>query len=473
MILTAKKKILLLCSDPEARITLDLCKLLESTNDLRAILITKHLGPSIAAGMVRGLVHSIRREHPDLVILVLYRKNPKALDEFVSIMRDALVALPTLAVVNWRDPDDLVELLRLTVEEVLIPPIDLVRFLNSARKMLGGENDRTLTKRLKEKLGLGNLIGSSPAFVSELKKIPPAARSDATVLISGETGTGKGLFARAIHYLSGRSEKAFITVNCGAIPLELVENELFGHVRGAFTGAMSSESGLVQEANDGTLFLDEIDCLSPVIQVKLLRLLQEKEYKRLGSAKIESANIRTIAAASSNLEEALEDGRFRGDLFYRLNVIRMHLPPLRDRKEDIPALALHFLRSYSYQFKKEVTNFAPKALSLLLEHDWPGNIRELENTIERSVVFCGNNVMQECDIMMPQHQKKIARRTLKEEKTCIIENFEREYIVCCLRAHRGNISKAASEAGKDRRAFWELMRRYQISAKDFRNQFIG
>src|SRR5207249_2674934 len=215
-----------------------------------------------------------------------------------------------------------------------------------------------VVQHLKEKLGLQQFLGESAAFVNELKKIPAIARHGASVLISGETGTGKEMFARAVHYLSPRSGKPFVAVNCGAIPVELMENELFGHATGAFTGASSTTAGLVREADGGTLFLDEIDALPLPAQVKLLRFLQEQEYRPLGSAKVCKSDVRIITASNADFAEALRLGRFRQDLYYRLAVIPLSLPPLRERIGDVPLLARHFLEKYSAAFDKPVRHIA-------------------------------------------------------------------------------------------------------------------
>ncbi|HKN81891.1 MAG TPA: sigma-54 dependent transcriptional regulator, partial [Pyrinomonadaceae bacterium] len=214
---------------------------------------------------------------------------------------------------------------------------------------------------LTEKLGLQQLIGASSAFVAETSKIPVVARSEISVLISGETGTGKEMVGRAIHYLSPRAGKPFIPVNCGAIPVELLENELFGHERGAFTGAQASRDGLIKEAEQGTLFLDEVDCLPLLAQVKLLRFLQEKEYRPLGSTKVVKGDVRIIAASNANLEQAVAAGTLRRDLYYRLNVVPIVLPPLRDRSADILLLARHFLAVYAARLNSPATDFSPEA----------------------------------------------------------------------------------------------------------------
>jgi DNA-binding NtrC family response regulator len=322
---------------------------------------------------------------------------------------------------------------------------------------------------MKEKLGLKRLVGESPVFLGEINKIPVVANGDASVLISGETGTGKELCARAIHYLSRRSGKAFIAVNCGAIPVELLENELFGHAKGAFTGAGSSQDGLFREADGGTLFLDEIDCLPLAAQVKLLRFLQDKEYKMLGSTKICRADARIIAATNIDLENAAREGKFRSDLFYRLNVVPVALPPLRGRREDIPLLARHFLEKYAFEYEKDVFDFTAEAIRILLLHNWPGNVRELENVVERAVIFAMQKDIQYDEIVLSRSEPLWQQApSFKEAKAVAVKEFETKYIHELLLAHCGNISKAAKAAQKNRRAFWELIRRHKIDVQNFR-----
>jgi transcriptional regulator with PAS, ATPase and Fis domain len=326
----------------------------------------------------------------------------------------------------------------------------------------------TLSSMLKEKLGLRQLVGESPAFLEEIRKIPIVTKCDATILISGETGTGKELCARAIHYLSPRASKPFVPVNCMAIPMALLENELFGHVRGAFTGASTQQQGLIHEANGGTLFLDEIDCLPLKLQIKFLRFLQEKEYRQLGSPKMHQADVRIITATNINLEDAVRKGKFRQDLYYRLNLIPISLPPLRERREDISLLSHHFLVKYSDEFNKQVTGFSPDAIQKLLIYNWPGNVRELENVIERAIIFSEQPSIRSADIELPHQKASKCIESFKVAKARIIAQFEKSYIIGLLLTHQGNISKAAQTAQKNRRAFWQLIRKHQIDVQSFK-----
>jgi len=337
-----------------------------------------------------------------------------------------------------------------------------------ARPTQESPEPETLLESLRVKLGLRQLIGQSPAFLAAKSKIALVAQYNVSVLILGETGTGKELFARAIHYLSPRARQPFVPVNCGAIPLDLIENELFGHDRGAFTGASAATHGLIHEANGGTIFLDEIDCLPPLAQVKLLRFLQEKEYRPLGSAKTRHADVRVISATNMDVEAAVQDGKLRQDLYHRLNIIPLVLPRLIDRREDIPLLACHFLTKYADEFKKTVTAFSPEAIQRLIGYEWPGNVRELEHVIERAVVLSQHTVIDAADLLLQPVEATSSRLSFRQAKAEAVAQFEQTYIRALLAAYQGNITHAAHAAGKNRRAFWHLIRKYRISPALFK-----
>jgi DNA-binding NtrC family response regulator len=330
------------------------------------------------------------------------------------------------------------------------------------------DRDEVLTKKLKEKIGLRQLVGESPVFTEVIKKIPLVAKCDATVLISGETGTGKELCARAIHYLGPRVRCPFVPVNCGAFPLELIENELFGHVKSAFTGASSTQLGLIKEADGGTLFLDDINSLPLSAQAKFLRFLQEKEYRPLGSTKVRYADVRVIAAANINLDKAVREGKLRQDLYYRLNIIPLMLPTLKDRQGDIPLLAQHFLKKCAEKLDKTVTEFAPHAMQKLQLYNWPGNVRELESVVERAVLFSEQPVIRDVDIVSQNNKGTACQESFNEAKSKVITQFEIDYIQTLLRINKGNITKAAQVAQKNRRAFWQLIRKHQIDVQTFK-----
>ena len=289
---------------------------------------------------------------------------------------------PLLVTTTHPDAFDVFPLLEAGAADFLLPPLRasdvLPRLMRQARVSPGAS---AFVERLKQDIGLKQIIGESPEFLEKIRCVPRFARCDATVLISGESGTGKELFARAIHYLSSRADRPFVPVNCGALPENLLESEIFGHKRGAFTGAACDRAGLIRQAEGGTLFLDEIDCLMPQAQVKLLRFLQDGEYRSVGSEQIRHANIRVIAAANADFTQLLRSGKFREDLFYRLSVLTLTLPPLRECPGDILLLTRDFLEKQA-----AITNTRPKYISLaalnrLIVHPWPGNVRELQNVL--------------------------------------------------------------------------------------------
>ncbi|WP_341892306.1 sigma-54 dependent transcriptional regulator [Variovorax sp. YR752] len=314
-----------------------------------------------------------------------------------------------------------------------------------------------------------NLIGGSPAFVAQIERLNRYAKCDATVLILGETGTGKEIFARALHYTSARAADPWVAINCGAIPHDLVEDELFGHVRGAYTTAHAQRNGLVKEAEGGSLFLDDVDCLPLPAQAKLLRFLQEREFRPVGSNALLHADVRVIAASNRDLGRLAERGEFRQDLFFRLNVLPLALPPLRERLEDIATLSQHFVRHFAREFKCPVDGLTPRALNRLLAYDWPGNVRELQHVIERATVLARQTRLDADDLDCGRPDAALLDGSFRSLKARVVEDFERGYIAQLLGANEGNVTHAALAAGKNRRAFFELMRKYRIASDDFRS----
>ncbi len=355
------------------------------------------------------------------------------------------------------------------VEELCLIPFEAAEFGLRLRRLLQASPPKPEPelRALKERLGLQSLIGESQDFARVVQRLPLLAKSDATLLIRGETGTGKEVIARALHYLSPRSRGPFVPVNCGAIPSDLVENELFGHESGAFTNAISRRQGLVRDAEGGTLFLDEVDSLPLAAQVKVLRLLQEREYRPLGGRRVVQADTRILASSNAPLEEQLESGRFRRDLYYRLNVLAVDLPPLRERGLDALLLAEHFLKSLASRYNRPKLRLTPLARRHLLHRTWPGNVRELENAIERAVVLCRDDAVSADSLQEGRDGNNQKHLDFRQAKAEVIERFERDYIKRLLTLHGGNISHAARTAGKNRRAFFELIRKYQIRPGSF------
>lgn len=318
-----------------------------------------------------------------------------------------------------------------------------------------------------------NILGNSPEFLQVLDKVYKIAKCDAPVLIDGETGTGKELIARAIHYMSERKDQPFIAANCGAIPDQLIENEFFGHDKGAYTDAQDSSDGIIAQAEDGTLFLDEIETLSPKGQVTLLRFLENLVYRPLGSKSEKIANIRVIAATNENILELVEAGIFRKDLYYRVNIMNILLPPLRDRAGDINLLAEHFIRQYQVQYNQPEKKLHPDTKSALKYHDWPGNVRELENILHREFLLADGIYItineiesktgeRRCNCSDRRLQKMFGQ-PLTKAKNNLINDFEQQYLSSALDRANGNISEAARLAGKERRSFSRLLEKYDLS----------
>jgi two-component system, NtrC family, response regulator GlrR len=313
------------------------------------------------------------------------------------------------------------------------------------------------------------VIGQSAALTNEVEKLKRFAACDAGVLILGETGTGKEVFAQAIHYASARAAKPMVAINCGAVPAELMEAELFGHVKGAYTNAHISRTGLVHEAEHGTLFLDDVDCLTASAQAKLLRFLQEREYRVVGSNTVHHADVRVIAASNRDLAAMARQGQFRQDLFYRLNVLTLSLPPLRERKEDIAVLGEHFLRQFAQRYNRPACRPSPGALLKLLSYDWPGNVRELGHVLERAMLLSSGGSLEASDVDLPvPGAAPSAMESFQAMKARIVQSFERSYIESILGSTGGNVTEAARVAGKNRRALFELIRKHEISPASFR-----
>jgi DNA-binding NtrC family response regulator len=425
------------------------------------------------ATFATGFEQVIERFNPALIFLVVSADAMREAGKLLKSVKKVKPDIPVTVVIDTCEPDDVFELLKGGAADFIISPLKAFEVLPRVWRLLQQPDySRKLTQTLRTDLGLKHLIGQSPVFLHQVEKIPLIARCEANVLIAGETGSGKELYARAIHYCGARADGPFIPVNCGAIPVDLVENELFGHQSGAFTGAATIQTGLIEAASGGTLLLDEIDHLPALAQVKLLRFLQEKEYRPLGSAKVRQADVRIIAASNVNLEEAVARGKLRQDLYYRLNIISLTLPPLRERREDIPLLAQHFLVKYSNEFANEVVEISPDALHLLMLYGWPGNVRELEHAIERAVLMCEGTILRGSDLVLGSTPNGGGQESLQQAKAREIARFEKGYVEALLRFSGGNITRAALAAKKNRRAFWQLIQKYRIDVERFRANVV-
>ncbi len=324
---------------------------------------------------------------------------------------------------------------------------------------------KRLRGMLHEQYDFSNIVARSKPMENILQLVMRIAKTDSTVYIQGESGTGKELIAKAIHLVSDRKENAFVDLNCAALPESLLESELFGYERGAFTGAVRNKEGLFTRADKGTIFLDEIGDMPLSTQAKLLRVLQERRFYPVGGKKSTEVDIRVIVATNKDLQDEIREGNFREDLYYRIHVIPIQLPALRDRKEDIPLLVKHFIRDFSRKMNKEVKDLTPQAMRMLMLQEWPGNVRQLKNTIEYAVAMTQENVITE-DLLAGQQELLTQEEftPLKEAKA----NFEKGYLVHLLELTQGNVSKAAELAGKYRADLYELLRRYDLSPKDFK-----
>ena len=406
-----------------------------------------------------------RREHPSLVLLDLglppapndATEGLAALEQFLAVDR-----LPKVIVMTGNsDRTNALQAVQLGAYDYIHKPIqlDILKvILGRAAYLhcLGQEH-----REIEEKRGVGefeDILGVSSAMQRVFTMIRRVAASDVPVLITGESGTGKGLIARAIHRHSSRNAGPFIAINCGAIPENLLESELFGHEKGAFTGAHVQRKGRIELAQGGTLFLDEVGELSLALQVKLLHVLEEQRIDRIGGREEITVDARVIAATNRDLGKAIEDGGFREDLFYRLQVITICVPPLRDRREDIRVLAQAMLHEFGRQFKKHVTGFNRHALNALEEYEWPGNVRELENRIKRAVVMAEGPRLTPDDLELSSAALQCEHWTLKEFR----ETLEKDVIQQELAKHHGNVTKTAAKLGISRPTLHELLNRYQI-----------
>jgi two-component system response regulator GlrR len=324
---------------------------------------------------------------------------------------------------------------------------------------------RRLEESLKEKYDFKKIVARSEKMLRIFELVSHVAGTNSTIYISGESGTGKELIAKAIHFASERKDKPFVAINCAAIPETLLESELFGYEKGAFTSAIRSYSGLFAQAHQGTIFLDEIGDMPLSIQAKLLRVLQERRFYPIGSGKPMHVDVRVIVATNKDLEAEVKRGSFREDLFYRIHVVPVTLPPLRKRKEDIPLLAEHFVREISERMKKNIKGISAMAVQKLMLYDWPGNVRELENTIEHAAAITRHDVINE-EIILPA--KDLPAEQLKPLKEAV-EDFKRGYLVRLLEFTKGNVSKAAELAGRYRADFYNLLKKHNVKPEDFKS----
>jgi len=391
----------------------------------------------------------------------------------LAVLREVKAANPSsevLVMTAYSTVESGVEAIKLGAYDYIQKPFDKDELLLLIGKALEHKNLKheveQLQSELKEKYRFENIIGNSKEMLDVLAMVSKIAKTESTVLISGDSGTGKELIAKAIHLNSRRKNRSFITINCGAIPENLQESELFGHVRGSFTGAIRDKRGLFQEADGGTLFLDEIGETALSTQVKLLRFLQDGEIRRVGDVDPLNMDVRLIAATNKELSKLIAEGRFREDLFYRLNVIPIHLPPLRSRKDDIALLVNHFLKRYSEKENKSITSVSPEAIKIFTGYHWPGNVRELENVIERAVILTNHNSIMPEDLtqtLRDSHKRGPEMPDILEEQT--LEEVEKHYILKTLDKVQWNQKQASDTLGISTTTLWRKLKVYGIEPK--------
>jgi two-component system, NtrC family, response regulator PilR len=445
-----------------------------SMRELLAIVLRREGYEVVLADSGRAAIDALERGPVDLLISDIKMPDLSGVDVLRAakkIDQDILGIMITA----FASTDTAVEAMRLGACDYLSKPFDIDLLKMKVREKIENRQIRQENVLLKRTLGLShqfsNMIGRSEAMLQVFKMIETVARTNSTILLTGESGTGKGLVAQAIHFHSLRRDKPLVALNCGALPETLLESELFGHMRGAFTGAEVNKKGLLELAERGTIFLDEIGEMSAVMQVKLLRVLQERRFRRVGGLEELQADIRVIAATNQDLAKLVADGRFREDLYYRINVIPIVLPPLRERREDIPLIAEHFLAKYNEQMGKAIAGISREAMDFLIAHEWPGNIRELENVVERAVALeLSPAVLPESlpDTVRGDASRPPAAHGVEPlpesgfDLEAHVKEIERGYLAEALKRANGVQVKAAELLGMSFRSFRYYVKKYNL-----------
>lgn len=411
-------------------------------------------------------IEAVQARPFDLILMDIRMVKVSGLKALAAI-KEINPAIPVIIMTAFSSVETAIEAMKKGAYEYLTKPLDFdelrLKMEQAMEHSMLKEENRILKELVSERFDTRNIIGRSPAMVRLLDTTAKAATSDATVLITGESGTGKEMIAGAIHFNSPRKDGPFIKMNCAAVSEGLLESELFGHEKGAFTGALRRREGSFRQAHRGSLFLDEVSEMSLAMQVKLLRVLQEKEFVRVGGEELIRVDVRIIAATNKDLSGLVREGRFREDLYYRLNVINLSVPPLRERREDIPMLAEHFLKMFTEKNAKQVKGFTPQAMDRLIRHTWPGNVREMMNTIESAVVLCSSSYLREEDIPVFRELATDSLSPREQSSDLSLDMVERSTILTTLESVGGNKSEAARKLGITRATLHKKLKKYGVS----------
>lgn len=411
----------------------------------------------------------------DVVITDLRLPGPSGM-EILRKLRDVSPESVGIVITGYGTVESAVEAMKLGTYDYITKPFDMQKVKIVVRNALDQSDLLRENRYLKQKLDtewqVENIIGKSLQMKRAFREVQKVAPTDATVLILGGSGTGKELIARYVHHLSPRKDRLFMAVNCSVLREVFLESELFGHVKGAFTGAVASKRGLLEIADGGTFFLDEVAEVSLPVQAKLLRVLEDRSFMRLGGTETIRVDVRLVAATNKDLEKCIKEGSFRDDLYYRLNVFSITMPPLKERRDDIPLLAYHFLRQHCKKLGKHVTEFSEDAMLALQTYEWPGNVRELENAIERGVILSSGTTLSSNNL--PSRIRLVARDvdpatpgvTYRDAKRVLLDSFNKDFVTRLLERHDGNVTRAAEEAGMDRANFRRLMRNASVKQWD-------
>ena len=429
----------------------------------------------------RQALQKVEENPYDVMILDIMMPNVDGL-EVLRRVKETHPNVDVVMVTGLAQIDTAVKAMKLGAFDYIAKPFEpdelklVVQRALERRRLL--QENLNLKTEVSSKYRFENIIGLSPQMQAVYRLIAQCAPTSSTILVTGESGTGKELIARAIHYNSLRKDKPFVPVDCNSLSENLLESELFGHVKGSFTGAIANKKGMFEVANSGTLFLDEIGNFSMATQAKLLRVLQEREYKPVGDTRTLTANFRLITATNKDLKTMVAAGTFRDDLYYRINIFPIHAPALRDRKEDIPALAYHFLKVFSSELGKKITDISEGGLSTLVNYGWPGNVRELENVMHRAAILTSDHIIRQAhlvnildpsqppaDVTVPRtgDELKRAKKVMREKS---VEEIEKQFVLEALKRNNWNVTKSAEDTGMQRPNFQALMKKYTIRVRD-------